>query len=612
MAVAATATSQEVILPLSGNPEAARYHRHRNESAFRKSSLADTLDLPFFDDFSDSHIAPDNTRWSDRQAFVNNNYCIDPVTMGVATMDAVDEKGSIYANATLDPQTFEADHLTSHPIRLGLTPSDSVYLSFLIQPGGLGHMPREHDSLLLDFFIPSDTAWVNVWASPGYESIGFRQVMVPVTDTLFLQDGFRFRFRNLASLPRNNDYPDKRSNVDHWNIDYVRLDRNRFAGDTIMRDVAFTGPVQSVLENLSSLPWSHYEDARLTALDTRFPVRYRNNDSVARNVTRDLLIEEPLWGDSFSPSEPSAQDLPAGLDTVVEFDYFYPIDFKRGASALVRFTASLRTDEFDPKMNDTVVFDQVLKDYYSYDDGSAEAGYGLNGQGSANGSVAVRYHSYTADEITGVDICFNQLYDSVNLGYYFKLMVWSDLDGKPGPVLHEDANDLTPEYADVPGGFVTYYFSEPVPVDGDFHVGWKQYNRYLMNVGLDKNSFPEDTVVFYNLDGSWKKSTAPGVLMLRPFFYRQPSAPEKQAPVSHHLQLYPNPASDVVRIRFPEPDFSGFPVYLEILDPSGRTFNSETLTSDWFNVSHLQAGLYFIRLRSGNSYFHSKLLIRHR
>ena len=58
----------------------------------------------------------------------------------------------------------------------------------------------------------------------------FRQVMIPITDERFLTSGFRFRFRNRASLSRNNDYPDMRSNVDYWHVDYVRLGPKQVCG----------------------------------------------------------------------------------------------------------------------------------------------------------------------------------------------------------------------------------------------------------------------------------------------------------------------------------------------------------------------------------------------
>ncbi len=491
--------AQEVITPLAGNPPAEAYYKSSRK--IFKSSATDSLELPFFEDFSNTFIEPDPSLWIDVDAFINNNYCIDPVTNGVATLDAVDFQGSIYPGSTLDPVSFVADHLTTGPFKLKYLPVDSLYLSFLYQPGGLGDLPEEQDSLLVDFYSPSDTAWINVWGIPGTGLHPFKAVMIPITETRYLSDGFRFRFRNRASLPRNSDFEDKRANVDHWNVDYIRLDKSRFAADTILRDVAFNTPVQSVLIDLTSLPWSHFADARDNVFDEKVTVGYRNNDSISRNVTRSLVLEEPFYGESYTPGVPTAQDLPAFMDTVVEFDYFYPLDVNRGKSALVRIKASLRTDNTDPKVNDTVFYDQVFKDYYAYDDGTPEAGYGLRGQGTKNSSVAVKYFSFKADEIAGVDISFNQLRDSLNLDYYFKLIVWSDNNGVPGSILLEDEADLTPDYSTHFPGFIRYYFSEPVTVSGTFYVGWRQYNQYLLNVGLDKNNRPFDTCNVLQLPG---------------------------------------------------------------------------------------------------------------
>ena len=156
---------------------------------------------------------------------------------------------------------------------MSFSPEDSLYLSFLYQPGGLGDLPEEQDSLLVDFYSPADSAWINMWGIPGSEEVHpFRTVMIPITETRFLTGGFQFSFRNRASLPRNSDFEDKRANVDHWNVDYVRLGAGRFAADTILRDVAFNSAIQSVLIDLTSLPWSHFEDARDQVFDQKVAV----------------------------------------------------------------------------------------------------------------------------------------------------------------------------------------------------------------------------------------------------------------------------------------------------------------------------------------------------
>ncbi|MEN8156236.1 MAG: T9SS type A sorting domain-containing protein [Bacteroidota bacterium] len=599
-------SAQEVITPLAGNTKARAYY-----SAVRpikKSAVADTLELPVFDDFSTTFVEPDQELWSDARAFINNNYCIDPVSNGVATLDALDFDGSIYPRATRDPVSFVADHLTSNPIQLSYTAGDSIYFSFLYQPGGLGDTPEEQDSLLVDFFSPSDTLWINVWAIPGTPLHPFRHVMIPVKEARFLTDGFRFRFRNRASLPRNNDYPDKMGNVDHWNVDYVRLDLQRFAADTVLRDVAFSTPLKSPLKELTSIPWSHFEAASNTVFDLKVPVRYRNNDTITRNVTRSLVIEEPLYGETYEPGAPTAQDLPALKDTVVEFDYFYPINHQRGDSALVRFKASLRTDEFDPKINDTVVYDQLFTDFYAYDDGTPEAGYGLRGQGTGNGNVAVKYFAYQPDEIGGVDIQFNQLLDSVNLGYYFRLMVWGDNDGLPGIALFDDENDHTPGYTTRFPGFIRYHFPEPVQVDGTFYVGWKQYNEFMLNVGMDMNNIPEPHVMYYNYQGTWEVSGAPGVILLRPFLYDETMGVPSRANQVSSLLCYPNPASDRVQITIPgsrETDEA----MVELYDVSGRLVEQCLLRGGSMDVSGYPEGIYFLRMRTDQGTGHGKLLI---
>jgi hypothetical protein len=608
MALLSSLPAQEVILPMFNNPAAAK--AHASHSARKKSVQAVPLVLPLFDDFSSSKALPDPELWQDPFAFVNNNFATNPVTNGVATLDALDADGSIYPDAVKDPNTFVADYLTSHPIQLSYPSSDSLYLSFLYQPAGLCDPPEEQDSLMVDFYAPDSSAWYNVWSTPGTDSAQpFRQVMIPITQQEFLKEGFMFRFRNRASLARNNDYADMRSNVDYWHIDYVKLDRDRSRADTVLRDVAFNTPLNSILQNLTSLPWSHFESAYNTVLDQYAFARYRNNDTITRNVTRSLSITEPYYNETYNPEDPTAQDLPALTDTVVNFGYLYPLDIGRGDSALLRFKAALRTDEFDPKINDTVVYDQHFKDYYSYDDGTPEAGYGLRGGGTGSGMVALKFQAYEPDELGGLYMLFNHVYDSLNLGYYFKLMVWNDLEGRPGNVIWEDEADHTPAYSASYPGFIRYDFTQPVPVDGPFYVGWIQYNEYLLNVGLDLNNRPP-SVMFYNIQGQWESSEAPGMVMMRPFMYREPTSAAHPAENVAQLIIYPNPASDRIHIRWPGRN-SLEERKVEIMDAAGRMVFSSLARTDSYDISSLQQGIYYIRAMEGRTVYRSKLVVNH-
>jgi hypothetical protein len=600
--------AQEVITPLQTNPWAAQ--QYRDFVSAKKAANAVLLELPFFDDFSTSSLRADTGRWSDAYAFVNNNFCDQPLTNGVATLDALDEVGAIYSNAVLDPNTFVADHLSSHAINLAYPAADSIYFSFLYQPGGLCDLPEEEDSLMVDFFASDSSEWVNVWRIPGTDLHPFKHVMIPITDDRFLNNEFRFRFRNRASLPRNNEAPDKRSNVDYWHVDYVRLDRNRSVADTILRDVAFNKELSPVFKVLRAVPWSHFENARVTILESLVSAQYRNNDSIARNVTRSLTIEEPWYGESELIGTPTAQDIPAFDETVVDFTYAYDLDLYRGDSALVRFKVALRTDEFDPKVNDTLVHDQLFRDYYAYDDGTAEAGYGLRGDGTAYGMVAIRHNAYKADLLGGVYIYFNQVYDSLNAkDYSFNLMVWNDADGFPGTILHDDENFYKPQYTPTYTGFVKYEFSEPVPVNGIFYVGWRQVDPYMLNMGLDRNHVPANPVMYYNI-GTWNSSEAPGMVLFRPYLYEGVSGtgPENMPDLSQ-LSIYPNPASEQIWFKLPA-DTEGKEIQVYLYDTSGRLLHQDILHSKVLNVSGFAPGLYYIRTHVEAEIYYSKVLIK--
>ena len=127
------------------------------------------LHLPFVDDFSNYSGYPDPQLWGDRQGFVNTGFAVLPPSIGVVTLDALDEYGKVYAHA--ERVSFPADTLTSRPIRLDsnfvqhrpMQVSDSIYFSFYYQPAGasrdpeaggweiVGDAPEHPDKLVLEF-----------------------------------------------------------------------------------------------------------------------------------------------------------------------------------------------------------------------------------------------------------------------------------------------------------------------------------------------------------------------------------------------------------------------------------------------------------------------------
>ena len=262
-----------------------------------------------------------------------------------------------------------------------------------------------------------------------------------------LKKGFQFRFRNKASLPHNSDYLDERGNVDHWNIDYVQLDRLRAYSDTVLRDVAFSKPLPSMLKDYQSVPWDHFNRAYNTHYSVNIEIDYFNNDTATRNITRYLEVKDLIYGEEYSPGSPTTQDIFPGTSTSYEISSIYPFEFGRGDTALFEIKSYLRTDDFDYKANDTMSRLQVFRDYFAYDDGTAERSYGLRGQGTSGGIFAVRFNSFISDELGGVDVYFTQLKDSLNLNYYFKFMVWDDFEGLPGNVLYDADVDYSVFYS---------------------------------------------------------------------------------------------------------------------------------------------------------------------
>lgn len=131
-------------------------------------------------------------------------------------------------------------------------------------------MPAKRDSLILEFHSPAEfdtitsssgtqinPKWHYVWSTPGRKTVTlfalqhnsyFQQVLIPITDSSrYYKNGFRFRFRNYASLA-NNYVPDWQSNGDQWNIDVVYLNTGRSIQDSVLKDIAFADRAPSMLK----------------------------------------------------------------------------------------------------------------------------------------------------------------------------------------------------------------------------------------------------------------------------------------------------------------------------------------------------------------------------
>ena len=219
--------SQEIESDLLINP---LLEKNKSFSKIKHESI---LSVPFIDDFSYNSNFPDTILWKDNSVFVNKNYGVNPITIGVATFDGLNSYGRPYDLSLTGTDSENADTLSSRII--DLSDVDTAYFMFFYQTQGLGNDPQLTDSLILEFSFNTDslgnTIWNTIWKKEGGILYEFKKFVYVFTDTNYLTDKFQFRFRNLASVT---------GNFDHWNVDYVKLDKYQSSADTSsLNDVSF-------------------------------------------------------------------------------------------------------------------------------------------------------------------------------------------------------------------------------------------------------------------------------------------------------------------------------------------------------------------------------------
>jgi hypothetical protein len=586
--------SQEIVTGLQVNPVVkSGYEKKRQQ---RSTSASLPVELPFFDDFSGNSWFPSETLWSDDYVFINNNYSDQQITTGIATFDCIDNTGKLYESASFDG--FEADHLTSQPINLNYPASANIWLSFYYQPGGLGDPPELKDSLTLQFYAPAEDQWYSVWKAQGTASTPFKRAMIKIDQSRYLQEGFKFRFTNWASLQKLDDQA-QAGNQDIWNLDYVYLNTNRSEDDTTLTDVAFRTGLRSILKTQESMPWQEFQQVSLQEMGSYIPVHYRNNDAIVRNVTRNFVIQDVYANiDSYSFSAGATN-----VDPFTNVDYdanlIYTFNTAGNDSARFRITCILKTDDFDPKQNDTIKYDQVFSNYFAFDDGTSEAGYGINGSGSRNAMVAYRFRTYLEDTVRAIQICFNDSYLNSNRRA-FDLMIWGDNNDLPGDALYSVEGEIVEEASKI-NGFYTYVLPEAVPVNGVFYVGWKQVSEVFLNAGFDINTSNLGRQLYW-INGQWYTSQAVGSVMIRPVVgkaLKTTGIEDTGEPSSTKMfRLWPNPAINQVTLICTGLT-SGQPDNVSIIDLSGRELLNIKYT-EVIDISALKAGIYTIVPRLNN------------
>lgn len=541
------------------------------------------------------YVNPDNTTrpyilWEDDEAYINSTYPVEPPTIGVATFDGMDRTGYPYMPESPN-QNGVADHLTSVPINLLYDAGDSIYLSFLYQARGLSgdNELQEEDSLRLEFYAPELQEWDSAWSTPYVPLAPFKNVLVPIKLNKHLKKGFRIRFSNKATLG---------GAVDQWHIDYVRIGRFRNYQDTVIQDVAWTYPANTLLAPYTSVPFNKF---------TADPTHYMANtvDLHVRNLYPvDAFITDTCYTTGDCGAQGELEHGVISLNGNASSTFTRSVEVNSGGSpftydlsacsdaAFMHGTFVVKASPDAMRYNDTTAFTQEISNYYSYDDGSAEAGYWLNYQG---GQIAYRFDTQGDDSLRAVRMYFDPIFSYGDVPNdprdgNFLITVWSDLNNQP---IYQNVSFSTPDYHRWgPNYFVEYPLDQTIHVAGSFYVGWSQTNAIKMNLGLDKNRVNNDRM-YYNVGNGWVQSSTQGSWMIRPVMvsavdpYAGVEAPERDP----SMLVFPNPSTGAVNIRLSGASLST----IEVTDITGRVIERQRWNGADLRVEGLSPAVYLVR-----------------
>lgn len=549
--------------------------------------------------------APTYTKWLDNDAYQNNTFGYLPPSIGVVTFDGTNSLGQPYVSG--NPAAWGvADVLTSKPLFMGsYTDADSMYISFFYQPGGFGYAPIQADSLVLQFYNGFTNNWDHIWSVAGdtiYSDTPdvFRQVILRIPSTnapivKYLFDGFQFRFLNYGSLTGINTI---------WNLDYVRLDKNRTFTDTSINDLAFQYTFPSILKNYYEMPAEQFTGNADLADTIQLLVANLDPYQAQHNPPA------TTWTDSAAETYPASSVVlaptsnifNAGLENPI---YLFPSTQYTspaiGTNNSVTIQAQAMLDETDLLLtNDTIRRTQILSNILAYDDGSAELAYGVQYLGT--NKFAYDYTLNKADSLYGWQVLYTTIgVDVHDLAFDFN--VWYRLDTQN--VFYRDtpiytSNVYVPYYIDSINGFTTYSLPTPVPLPTHFYFGWAQTDIRNLQIGYDMNSSKgrPHMYIYSSTTGIWKKSTvgtdgSPMIRLLLGHSSQIPSGIKNTA--INPVKVYPNPTSGMLTFDLPDAEAS---YNLQLYNMMGQMCLDQTLDTgnNTINMGNLNEGLYLIKL----------------
>jgi hypothetical protein len=615
--------SQEGLRPLSGNfslmyPHLSTEAAVKHTNAAEARSAQPSLQLPFRDDFyyaTTSHY-PSPLLWADSMAYISVGFGIAPPSIGVATFDGLNKHGYPYKPDLINLNKSEpADTLTSNPIDLHviaatsktLQPSDSVGLMFFYQSPGNGESPEVADSLVLDLFKPRQNTWNREWFKRGKTSTtvhdtAFHKVLIRISDTAYFHDGFRFRFRNTATTS---------GNYDHWHVDYIYLNTQLYLNQ-VFDDITITHVPTPFLKDYSAMPWQQYN---FTEMAEKISVRIRNNTKNILTMSYKHDVYNNAGGQLLHSYDGGPVNL-MGFDTIGYSKHTQ----HSNPSIKANYTFADMSDSTDLKIkhyvyragndflleNDTVVQYQRFRNYFAFDDGSAETGYYVNGIG---GTVVMKVRLNIPDTLRAVRIYFDPD-GNVNSAYNFSIQVWAHGGSAPSNLIYSSPEMTVQYFQEGFKGVPEYTFAPVVFNPGTYYIGMRQSVATGITIGFDKN-YDFSRNVYFNDGNGWKLSELNGSPMIRPVFGAYVPPPVGISEIQERksdFRIYPNPSRGVFTIHPKNDQAFNYRLYNATGQPVTEEINALPGHSSGTDI--LPEGLYFIRITSEGKNSVQKIIIR--
>jgi hypothetical protein len=524
-------------------------------------------------------------------------------------------------------QTYYPDDSIILPCQLPDTVYTSVNPYLQLHNSQLMLLPGDVVTLPCDSVFVPTIAWRKVWATPGMPLDSnfyhpgdpltyFHRVMIPITDSVsYFTDHFVFRFKNYVSLA-DNSLPSWQSNMDHWNIDFIYLNAGRSLSDTTYRKLSFVEGAPSMLKRYEAMPYNQYVGDPITEMKDTISMVITNLDKDSLNANYKYIVTDSNDQALFTCSQ-GGMDIPP----VYISGYLNYIPFSHPSVCFSFFPIYLNTDSASFTVNhilfdlptgniyDIISFEQKFYNYYAYDDGTPEAGYGLTPAGSA---LAYRFTVNLPDTLRAVQMYFNETRTGANK-QYFNLTVWDDDNGTPNRIIYSQSGVL-PEYSKSLNEFHTYYLDSIVPVVGTYYVGWVQTTDDNLNVGFDRHNQAQNNI-FFNVTGVWEKSIQKGSLLIRPVLGKAIHAyPSKTKTEPGEIHFAFDPAKpNVVTILLPD-EMNDIlltdPPEISLYNIIGQKLYTGSYRRE-FDVSHYLNGIYVMVVRDHTQarFYSGKLVI---